>query len=51
MGERKGVFRLLVGKSEGMRLLGRTRRRFEDNVKMDLQGVGCGLGLDRTVSG
>jgi len=51
MGERRGVFRLLVGKSEGKRLLGRTRHRLEDNIKTDLQEVGCGLGLDRTGSG
>jgi hypothetical protein len=38
MGERRSVFRILVGKSEGKR----TRRRWEDNIKMDLQEVGCG---------
>jgi hypothetical protein len=41
MGERRGVHRVLVGKSEGKRPLGRTRRRWEDNIKMDLQEVGC----------
>ena len=41
MGERRGVFRVLVGKPEGMRPLGRPRRRWEDNIKMDLQKVGC----------
>ena len=42
MGERRGVYRILVGKPEGKRPLGRPRRRWEDNVKMDLQEVGCG---------
>jgi hypothetical protein len=41
MGERKGVYRVLVGKSEGKRPHGRPRRRWED-IKMDLQEVGCG---------
>jgi hypothetical protein len=45
MGERRGVFRVLVGKSEGKRQLGRPRRRWEDNIKMDLREVGCG-GMD-----
>ena len=45
MGEGRGVFRVLVGKSEGKRPLGRARRRWEDNIKMDLQEVGCG-GMD-----
>jgi len=45
MGERKGVYRVLVGKPEGKRPLGRTRRRWKDNIKMDLQEVGCG-GMD-----
>ena len=40
MGERKGVYRVLVGKPEGKRTLGRPRRRWEDNIKMDLQEVG-----------
>jgi hypothetical protein len=40
-GERRGVFRVLVGKPEGKRPLWR-RRRWEDNIKMDLQRVGCG---------
>jgi hypothetical protein len=45
-GERRGVYRVLVGKPEGKRPLGRTRRRWEDNIKMDLQQVGCcGYGL------
>ena len=41
MGERTGVYRILVGKPEGKTLLGRPRRRWEDNIKMDLQEVGC----------
>jgi hypothetical protein len=40
MGERRGVYRILVGKPEGKRPLGRPRRGREDNIKMDLQGVG-----------
>jgi hypothetical protein len=42
MGEGRGVYRVLVGKPEGKRPLGRPRRRWEDNVRMDLQEVGCG---------
>jgi hypothetical protein len=42
MGERRGVYRVLVGKSEGKRPLGRPRRRWEDNIKLCLQEVGCG---------
>jgi len=45
MGEGRGVYRVLVGKPEGKRPLGRTRRRWENNIKMDLQEVGCG-GMD-----
>ena len=45
MGERRDVFRVLVGKSEGKRRLGRPKRRWEDNIKMDLQEVGYG-GMD-----
>jgi len=45
MGERRSVYRVLVGKPEGKRALGRPRRRWEDNIKMDLQAVGCG-GMD-----
>ena len=44
MGEVRGVHRVLVGKHEGKRPLGRTRRRWEDNIKMDLQEVGGGRG-------
>ena len=45
MGERKGIYRVLVGKPEGKRPLGRCRHRWEDNIKMELQEVGCG-GMD-----
>jgi len=45
MGEMRCVYRVLVGKTEGKRPLGRPRRRWEDNIKMDLQEVGCG-GMD-----
>jgi len=41
MEERRRVYRVLVGKPEGKRPLGRPRRRWEDNIKMDLQEVGC----------
>ena len=44
MEEGKGVHKVLVGKPEGMRPLGRPRRRWEDNIKMDLQEVGRGCG-------
>ena len=43
MGDRRGVYRVLVGKHEGRRLLGRPRLRWEDNIKMDVQEVGCGI--------
>jgi hypothetical protein len=42
MGEGRGVYRVLVGTPEGKRPLGRPRRRWEDNVRMDFQEVGCG---------
>jgi len=45
MGEGRGVYRILVGKPEGKRPFGRPRRRWEDNIKMDLEEVGCG-GMD-----
>ena len=45
MGERRGVYRVLVRKPEGKRPLGGPRRIWEDNIKMDLQEVGCG-GMD-----
>ena len=44
MGEGRGVHRVLVGKPEGKRPLGRPRRRWEDNIKMDLQEVAGGCG-------
>ena len=44
MEEDRGVQRVLVGKPEGKRLLGRPRRRWEDNIKMNLQEVGGGHG-------
>ena len=53
MGGERGVYRVLVGKPEGRRPLGRPRRRWADNIRMDLQEVGCvymdwiGLALDR----
>jgi len=42
IGEGRGVYRVLVGKPEGRRPLGRPRRRWEDNIMMDLREVGCG---------
>ena len=42
MGGERGVYRVLVGRPEGKRPLGRPRRRFVDNIRMDLQDVGCG---------
>jgi hypothetical protein len=45
MGEGRGVYRVLVGKPEGKRQLGRPRSRWEYNIKMDLQELGCG-GID-----
>jgi hypothetical protein len=42
MGERRSTYRVLVGKPEGKTPLGRTRCRWEDNIKMYLQEVGCG---------
>jgi len=44
-GERRGVYRVLMGKPEEKRPLARPRRRWEDNFKIDLQEVGCG-GMD-----
>jgi len=49
MGEKRGVYRVLVGKPEGKRPLGRHRHRWEDNIKMDFREVG--YGLDRAGSG
>jgi hypothetical protein len=45
LGERRGVNRVLVGKLKGKRPLGRPRHRWQDNIKMDLQEVGC-RGMD-----
>ena len=45
MGESRGVYRVMVGKTEGKRPLGRPRRRWEGKYKMDLQDVGC-VGMD-----
>jgi hypothetical protein len=45
MGERRGVYRILVGKPEGKRPFGRPRHRWNDNIKTDLREVGCG-GMD-----
>jgi len=45
MEDNRGVYRVLVGKPEGKRPLGRPRHRWEENIKMDLQEVGCG-GMD-----
>jgi hypothetical protein len=42
MGEKRNAYRLLVGKPEGKRPLGRQRRRWVDNIRMDLGEVGCG---------
>jgi hypothetical protein len=42
MGKNRGVYKILVGKPEGKRPLGRPRRRWEDSIKIDLQEVGCG---------
>jgi hypothetical protein len=44
-GKRRGLYRVLVGKHEGKRLLGRPRIRWDDNIKMDLKAVECG-GVD-----
>jgi hypothetical protein len=43
MGEKGGAYRILVGRPEGKRPLGRPRRRWEDNIKIDLQEVGRGM--------
>jgi len=43
MRERRSAYRILVGKPEGKKPLGRPRRRWEDNIKMDFQEVGWGL--------
>ena len=51
MSERRGAYRVLVGKPERKRTLARPRRRWEDNIKMDLQEVRWGHGLDGSGSG
>jgi hypothetical protein len=51
MGDERKVYKVLVGKSEGKRPLGRPRRRWEDGIRMDLREIGLGVcGLDSTVS-
>jgi len=45
MGESRGIYRVLVGKPEGKRPFGRPQHRWEDNIKIELQKVGCG-GVD-----
>jgi hypothetical protein len=42
VGEERGVYRIVVGELEGKRLLGRPRLRWVDNIRLDLQEVGCG---------
>jgi hypothetical protein len=51
MGENRGAYRILVVRPEGRLPLGRPRRRWEENIKMDLQEVGWGHGLDSAGSG
>ena len=51
MDESRGAYRVLVAKLEEKRQLGRTKRRWEDNITMDLQEMGWGHGLDRPGSG
>ena len=55
MGEERGLYRVLMGKPEGKRPLGRPRRRWVDNIRMDLQKVGCGymdwIGLNQNRDG
>jgi hypothetical protein len=41
MGEGRGMYKILLGKPEGRRLLGRPRHRWKDNIKLELQEVGC----------
>jgi len=43
MGESRGIYRALVGKPEGKRPHGTPRRRWEDNIKMNLEQMGCGF--------
>jgi hypothetical protein len=51
MRQKRGAYRSLVGRLEGRRPVGRPRRIWEDNIKMDLQEVGWGHGLDWAGSG
>ena len=51
MGATKDAFRVLLGKPVGRRQLERPRRKWKDNIKMDLREVGRGHGLDRSNSG
>ena len=51
MRERGGAYKVLVGKPDAKRPIGRPRRRWEDNIKMDLQELGWGHGLDLFGSG
>ena len=51
MEERRGVYKVLVGKPQGRRPHGSPRRKWEDNIKMDLREVGWGHVLDRSGSG
>jgi hypothetical protein len=48
MGEVRGAYNILVGRPEGRRPLGRPRRRWEDNIKMDLREIGFGLWIGFT---
>jgi hypothetical protein len=50
MGERRGAYRILMREREGRSPLGRPRRRWKDNIKMDLREVGWGNGLNRSGS-
>jgi hypothetical protein len=50
MGEERKVYKVLVGKPEGKRPLGKPRRKWEDGIKMDLREIGLGCGLDSTGS-
>jgi hypothetical protein len=48
VGERRGAYRIFVEKRQGRRPLGRSGRRWEDHIKVDLREVGWGYGLDRS---
>jgi hypothetical protein len=51
MGEERKVYGVLVGKPEGKRLFGRSRRRWEDWIRMDRKEIGCGCRVDPVGSG